>query len=449
MTRNGQLRLGAFMTSPGQNSFAWCHPDVAPDFGVNLDEYARAVRIAERGKFDLIFLADNAGVWDRELASNGTAGTIAHFEPITLLSALAALTEHIGLVATATTSFQQPYILARQYLSLDHLSHGRAGWNVVTSANEAEAYNFGFDAHYSHPDRYRRAEEFVDIVTGLWDSFEDDAFVYDKVNGRFYDPDKLHVLHHVGEHYKVRGPMNVPRSPQGRPVIVQAGSSEAGIALGARTAEVVFTAQTLVPEAQRFYTTLKTRMADFDRSPDELKIMPGLFPIVGRTAAEAEDKYAALRDLVHIDTALTSLSSSLGGVDLSGYGLDDPMPDLPNATGWQSRQKVILEEAHARGHTLRETAVNVASTRGHHLVIGTAADVADRMQEWFEAEACDGFNVGPQTLPGGLADFVELVIPELQRRRLFRTEYEGSTLRDRLGLARPANSLVTRELAAR
>jgi FMN-dependent oxidoreductase (nitrilotriacetate monooxygenase family) len=431
------------MTSPGQNSFAWCHPDVTPDFGVNIDAYAEAVRIAERGKFDLIFLADNSGTWERELESEGTAGTIAHFEPITLLSALAVLTTHIGLVATATTSFQPPYTLARQYLSLDHLSHGRAGWNVVTSANEAEAYNYNRDAHFEHAERYRRAEEFVDVVTGLWDSFEDDAFVYDKQTGVFFDPDKLHILRHVGEHFKVRGPMNVPRSPQGRPVIVQAGSSEAGIALGARTAEVVFTAQTLLPEAQRFYAKLKGRMADFGRSPDELKILPGLFPIVGRTREEAHEKYDHLRSLVPVGTAVTSLSSSLGGIDLSVYDLDAPMPEVPHANGWQSRQKVILEEAYARGWTLRETAVNVASTRGHHLVIGTAEDVADRMQEWFEAEACDGFNVGPQTLPGGLADFVDLVIPELQRRGLFRTEYEGKTLRDRLGLARPENSFLS------
>jgi FMN-dependent oxidoreductase (nitrilotriacetate monooxygenase family) len=436
------------MTSPGQNSFAWCHPDVTPDFGVNLKAYAEAVRIAERGKFDMIFLADNSGVWDRELASHGTAGTIAHFEPITLLSALAALTEHIGLVATATTSFHQPYILARQYLSLDHLSQGRAGWNVVTSANEAEAYNFGLDQHYGHAERYRRAEEFVDIVTGLWDSFEDDAFIYDKVSGQFFDPDKVHVLNHVGEHYKVRGPINVPRSPQGRPVIVQAGSSEAGIALGARTAEVVFTAQTLLSEAQHFYRTLKSKMAEYGRTPDQLKIMPGLFPIVGRTRAEAQEKYDLLRGLVNIDIALTALSSSLGGVDLSSYDLDGPMPVLPDANGWPSRQKVILEEAYVHGYTLRETAINVASTRGHHLVIGTAEDIADRMQEWFEAEACDGFNVGPQTLPGGMADFVDMVVPELQRRGLFRTEYEGTTLRDRLGLDRPSNSFVPQEQLA-
>lgn len=440
MAGNGKkMRLGAFMTSPGQNSFAWCHPDVAPDFGVNIDEYANALRIAERGKFDMMFLADNQGVWERELASLGTAGTIAHFEPITLLSALAVLTRRIGLVATSSTSFNYPWHVARQFASLDHISRGRAGWNVVTSANEAEAYNFGFERHFGHAERYRRAEEFVDVVIGLWDSFEDDAFVYDKKTGRFFDPDKLHVLNHDGEHLKVRGPLNVPRTPQGRPVIVQAGSSPAGIELGARTAEVVFTAQTILPKARDFYATLKNRMDFYSRSPDELKVMPGLFPVAGRTRAEAEDKYALLRSLVDVDTALTSLSSSLGGIDLSGYALDDPMPELPHANGWQSRQQVILDKAHAKGLTLRETAIDVASTRGHQLIIGTAEDIADHMQEWFEAGAADGFNVGPQTLPGGLADFVDLVIPELRRRGLFRDEYEGATLRENLGLSRPAN----------
>jgi N-acetyl-S-(2-succino)cysteine monooxygenase len=439
MARQGMMRLGAFMTSPGQNSFAWCHPDVSADFGVNIQEYASALRIAERGKFDMMFLADNQGVWDREIASDGTAGTIAHFEPITLLSALAVLTRHIGLVATSSTSFNYPWHIARQFASLDHISHGRAGWNVVTSANEAEAYNFGLDQHYGHAERYRRAEEFVDVVLGLWDSFEDDAFIYDKRAGKFFEPGKLHVLQHVGEYYKVRGPLNVPRTPQGHPVVVQAGSSPAGINLAARTAEVVFTAQVLLKSARAFYVTLKDRMDSFDRSPDELKIMPGLFPVAGRTQAEAEDKYAVLRSLVDVDTALTSLSSSLGGIDLSGYDLDAPMPELPNASGWQSRQQVILDKARAQGMTMRETAVDVASTRGHQLVIGSAADIADHMQEWFEAGAADGFNVGPQTLPGGLADFVDLVIPELQRRGLFRTEYQGTTLRENLGLPRPAN----------
>lgn len=433
-----KIHLGAFMTAPGQHSYAWRHPDVTPDFGENLEAYVEAALTAERGLFDLMFLADNAGVWDRELQSGGKAGTIVHFEPITLLAALAARTTHLGLVATQTTSFSAPYTIARQYASLDHLSGGRAGWNVVTSMNEAEAYNFGLDTHYGHAERYRMAEEFVGVVLGLWDSYEDDTFVRDKESGVFFDPEKVHVLGHQGEFYRVRGPLNVSRSPQGRPVIVQAGSSPAGIALAGRVADVIFTAQNNLDGARAFYARAKEAAAAHGREADSVAVMPGLFPIVGRSQAEAEDTFELLKSLVDLPSAVDNLGSTVGA-DLSPYALDDPMPYLPDSIALGSRQAVILERAYAEGMTLRELAVSTATTRGHNLVIGTASDIADRMQEWFEAGAADGFNVGPQTLPGGLADFVDLVVPELQRRGLFRTEYEGSTLRDRLGLPRPVN----------
>lgn len=436
-----KIHLGAFMTAPGQHSYAWRHPDVVNDFGENLDAYTDAVLIAERGLFDLMFLADNAGVWDRELASNGTAATIVHFEPITLLAALAGRTEHIGLVATQTTSFSAPFTIARQYASIDHLSKGRAGWNVVTSMNEAEAYNFGLDAHYDHAERYRMAEEFVDVVVGLWDSYEDDTFVRDKESAIFFDPEKVHVLNHIGEFYKVRGPLNVSRSRQGRPVLVQAGSSPAGIALAGRVAEVIFTAQNKLDAAREFYEHIKSAAAENGRPPESLVVMPGLFPIVGRTQAEADDKFEELTSLVDIPSAVANLADTVGA-DLSGADLDEPMPYLPESIANGNRQAVILQRAYAESMTLRELAVSTATTRGHQLVIGTPELIADRIQEWVEAGAADGFNVGPQTLPGGLADFVDLVVPELQRRGLFRTEYEGRTLRENLGLPVPHNQFT-------
>jgi len=437
MTRK-KIHLGAFMTAAGQHAYAWRHPSVAADFGENLEAYTQAALIAERGLFDLMFLADNAGVWDHELSSGGTAASIVHFEPITLLAAIAARTEHIGLVATQTTSFNSPFTIARQYASIDRLSNGRAGWNVVTSMNKAEAYNFGLDQHYNHDERYRMAEEFVDVVLGLWDSYEDDTFMRNKESAMFFDTKKVHVLNHVGEFYKVRGPLNVSRSPQGHPVLVQAGSSSAGIALAGRVAEVIFTAQNKLEDAKKFYEQIKNTADVHNRSAESVVVMPGLFPIVGRTQAEAEDRFEELKELVNVPSAVDNLSSTIGA-ELSGFDLDKPMPYLPDSIALGSRQSVILERAYAEGMTVRELAVSTATTRGHQLVIGTATDIADRIEQWVDAEAADGFNVGPQTLPGGLADFVELVVPELQRRGLFRTEYEGQTLRENLGLPVPQN----------
>ena len=437
LKRTDKIRLGAFLTATGQHIAAWRRPNVLADGGVNLREYIRIVQLAERGKFDMMFLADNAGVWDRDLHSEGRSSRAAYFEPITLLSALSGFTKQIGLVATATTTFNEPYNIARKYASLDHLSGGRAGWNLVTSANEAEAYNFGFDEHKAHSDRYDRAREFADVVLGLWDSWDDDSIKMDKESGLFFHPDKLYVLDHRGPHFKVRGPLNVPRTPQGRPILVQAGSSEAGVDLAAYCADVVFTAQQDLKDAQTFYSTLKSSAAQYGRQADDIKIMPGISAVVGRTEKEAHDKFEALQSLIDPKVGLSLLSAMLAK-DLSGYPLDGPLPELPESNTGKGRQKVIAEMAHRENLTIRQTYLRVAGTRGHNLVIGTASQIADRMEEWFHGRAADGFNVMPQALPESLEDIVDLLIPELQRRGLFRTEYEGSTLRENLGLSWPA-----------
>ena len=442
--RTDRMRLGAFLTAKGQHVAAWRAPDVPADMGTSLAAYADVVRLAERGRFDMMFLADNAGVWQRDLDTHGRSSRAAYFEPVTLLSALAALTTRIGLTATMTTSFNEPYNLARKYASLDHLSGGRAGWNLVTSANEAEAFNFGHDQHLAHADRYDRAREFAQVVMKLWDSWADDAFVRDKESGLYYHPDRVHIQKHDGVHFKVRGPLNIPRTPQGRPVIVQAGSSDAGIDLAAETADVVFTAQAVIEDAQAFYRKLKHRLPAFGRDPSHLKIMPGMSPVVAATRAEAEDKYDRLQRLIHPDVGISLLSAMAGGFDLRGYDVDGPLPDIPETNLGRGRQRLVIDMARRDNLTIRELYLRVAGARGHHIVVGTPTDVADRMEAWFTGEAADGFNVMPQTLPGGLNDFVTMVIPELQRRGLFRTEYESTTLRGNLGLPWPENRYFPR-----
>jgi len=447
--RNEMIRLGAFLTATGQHVAAWRHPDVLADGGTNLQHYIENVRIAERGKFDMMFLADNAGIWQRDLDTEGRSPRAGYFEPITLLSALAATTSHIGLVATMTTTFNEPYNVARKYASLDHLSGGRAGWNLVTSANEAEAWNFGFDAHMLHDERYARAREFAQVVLGLWDSWEDDALLRDKQAGMFFDRAKLHLLNHHGEYFKVRGPLNVPRTPQGRPVLVQAGSSDVGIELAAETAEVVFTAQQVLADARNFYAALKGRMAAYGRAAETLKILPGLSPVIGRTRAEAQAKYDQLQELIHPVIGLGMLSS-LAGIDLSRLDVDGPLPDdLPETNAGRGRQKLLIDTARHGNLTVRQLYMQFAGARGHQIVIGTATDVVDRMEEWFGEYAADGFNIMPQTLPGGLVDFVEFVVPELQRRGLFRSDYEGRTLRENLGVPWPVSRHARQSVPSR
>jgi alkanesulfonate monooxygenase len=439
MTTKGQMRLGAFFNPTGHHVASWRHPRAQADAGINFQHYVEITRTAERAKFDMVFLADNVCVRDASMeAISRSAQYIANFEPITLLSALSSVTSHIGLVATASTSYNEPFHVARKFASLDHLSGGRAGWNLVTSGQEAEAKNFGREKHYLHGERYERAREFAEIVVGLWDSWDDDAFIRDKDSGQFFHPEKLHVLNHRGENFSVRGPLNVPRTPQGRPVIVQAGGSEDMIAVAAEFAEVVFCAPLTLEAAQKFYSELKGRVASYGRDPDQVKIMPGLSAIVGRTEAEAQERYDYLQSLIHPIVAREILSLVLGSVDLSPYPLDGPFPEnLPKSNASQSTYQYVIDMARKESLTMRQVALRVAGARGKSVVRGSPQQIADHMEEWFRNDGCDGFNLMPPFLPGGLDDFVELVLPELRRRGLFRTEYEGRTLREHLGLARP------------
>jgi alkanesulfonate monooxygenase len=435
------MRLGAFFNPTGHHVASWRHPRAQADAGINFQHYVEITRTAERAKFDMVFLADNVCVRDASMeAISRSAQYIANFEPITLLSALSAVTSHIGLVATASTSYNEPYHVARKFASLDHLSGGRAGWNLVTSGQEAEAKNFGREKHYQHGERYERAREFARIVIGLWDSWDDDAFVRDKESGQFFRPEALHPLNHTGENFSVRGPLNVPRTPQGRPVIVQAGGSEDMIAVAAEFAEVIFCAPLTLDAAQKFYGELKGRVAGYGRDPEQVKIMPGLSAIVGRTEAEAQERYEYLQSLIHPIVAREILSLVLGSVDLTPYPLDGPFPEnLPKSNASQSTYQYVIDMARKENLTMRQVALRVAGARGKSVVRGSPQQIADHMEEWFRKDGCDGFNLMPPFLPGGLDDFVELVLPELRRRGLFRTEYEGRTLREHLGLARPAS----------
>ncbi|MFM0594915.1 LLM class flavin-dependent oxidoreductase [Paraburkholderia dilworthii] len=437
-----QIKLGAFLMETGHHIAAWRHPDAQADGGLNFEHYAQVARIAEQARFDAIFFADSVSVRDTNLASLSRTARADHFEPLTLLSALSVVTRNIGLIATVSTTFNEPYNLARKFASLDHLGGGRSGWNLVTSSTESEALNFSFEQHPDHAVRYERAKEFYDVVAGLWDSWEDDAFSRDKQSGVYFDPDKLHVLNHRGKHFKVRGPLNVARSPQGWPVVVQAGASDAGKELAAQTAEVIFVAHQTLEEAQTFYRDIKSRLARYGRQPDHLKIMPGIFPVIGKTEAEARAKFDALQELIHPTVGLALLSNMSGGVDLSSYPLDRPVPDLPETNGGKSRQRLLLDLARRENLTIRELYLRIAGARGHQQVVGTPESIADQLQQWFEEEGADGFNIMSPWLPGGLGEFAELVVPELQRRGLFRTEYEGRTLRENLGLPRPVNRYV-------
>ncbi|MFW3166125.1 LLM class flavin-dependent oxidoreductase [Pseudomonas syringae pv. syringae] len=432
-----QMKLGAFLMATGHHVAAWRHPEVPAHAGLDFKHYRHVARVAEAAKFDALFVADSVAAATGDIASRMARSD--HFEPLTLLSALSAVTEHIGLIATATTTYNEPYHVARKFASLDHLSGGRAGWNLVTSDAAAEAQNFGRAEHVGHAERYSRAREFHQVVTGLWDSWADDAFTRDKASGEYYNPARLHVLNHQGEHFRVKGPLNVARSPQGQPVVVQAGSSEVGRDLAAQTAEVVFTAQTSLASAQAFYADLKDRLSAYGRAVDSLKIMPGVFIVVAETEALAKAKFESFQELVEPRVGVALLGRMLGNFDLSGYPLDGPLPELPlTDSGQRSRQKLLTELADQENLTLAQLGRRIAGGRGHYSLIGTPEQIADELQRWFEQGAADGFNVLVPHLPGGLEDVARLLVPELQRRGLFRTEYEGTTLRENLGLQRPA-----------
>lgn len=434
------IHLGAFVHETGQHVAAWRHPGAHMQSGTNFAEIADAAQLAERGKFDLFFLADSAAV---NLGGNpearGRMGKVVKFEPMTVLSALAAVTKNIGLVATSTTTFNEPYTLARQFASLDQISGGRAGWNLVTSNNEQDALNYSREEHLSHADRYDRAIEFADVVNGLWDSWDEDAFIRDQESGRFYDPAKMHVLNHKGRHFQVRGPLNVACSPQGRPVLVQAGASGTGRDVAARLAELVFTASTTFEQAKEFYDDVRARLPRFGRTQDQTLVMPGFYPVVAATASEAQEKYDFLQSLIQKPVGISILESTIGVRGLDKLPLDGPVPEMADTNGPLSRQRLLLEQARRDKLTFWELCLANAGPRGHVLSIGTPSQVADEMEHWFKGGAADGFNVMPAWLPGSLKDFVDLVIPELQRRWLFRTEYEATTLRGNLGLPKPVN----------
>ena len=363
-------------------------------------------------------------------------GRVVYIEPASLLAGLAARTSHIGLIATMTTSYNEPFHVARRFASIDHISGGRAGWNLVTSQIEDESWNFGREKHLEHGARYERAAEFYEVVAGLWDSWDDDAFVLDKENGQYFDAAKVHFLHHQGPHFNVRGPLNVTRSPQGRPVVAQAGSSAVGRDLAARTADLVFTAQLSMSDAQDFYADVKARAARYGRAPDAIKILPGLTTIVGRTQAEAEEKFNWLASMLPDEVAVAALARLTGDVDLMQHNLDGPLPTLAPSNSARGRQKMLMDLSES-GMTIRQIARRFAVGSGHDAIIGTPTVIADHMQTWLDAEACDGFNIMSPYLPTPLTEFVDWVIPELQTRGLFRTEYEGRTLRANLGLPTP------------
>ncbi|BAO91475.1 LLM class flavin-dependent oxidoreductase [Caballeronia cordobensis] len=438
--RTRQFALGAFLMQTGHHIAGWRHPEAQADAGSNFRHYVELAKLAKAAKFDAIFLADTSGVGSTHRPSLARTARSDFFDPVTLLAALAAVTERIGLIATVSTSFHEPYNVARRFATLDQISGGRAGWNLVTSSTSAEAQNFNRDVLPDHAERYERAAEFHDVVLGLWDSWEDDSFVRDKASGIYFDADKLHVLEHRGKHFQVRGPLNVNRSPQGRPVVVQAGASDDGRALAARTAEVIFVAHQTFGEAQAFYADIKGRLPEYGRDPDDVKIMPGIFPVVGRTQAEAEEKFEALQSRVDPVVGVALLSTVIGGVDLSGYDVDGPIPALPETNGPKSRQHLLVELARRDRLTIRQLYQRIAGARGHQQVVGTPASIADQLQQWFEEGGADGFNIMAPWFPGGLEEFIALVLPELRRRGLFRTEYTGRTLREHLGLRRPAHA---------
>ncbi|CAH0272858.1 LLM class flavin-dependent oxidoreductase [Pseudomonas argentinensis] len=422
-----QLRLGLFVQALGHHVGGW-RAEGAKGSPTDIDWFTWIARKAEEGKFDMFFVGDALATSVHRLPS-----TMSRLEPLTLLSALAVQTKHIGLAATASTTFDEPFHLARALCSVDHISRGRGAWNVVTSFSLDAARNFSREDLPSHADRYEMAREFLDVAFKLWDGWEEGAIVREKDTGRYSDESKIHPANHKGKHFQVQGPLNIARSPQGRPVIIEAGSSPAGQQLAAQTAEVVFTAASSLEEGQAFYQSQKQFVRDAGRQPDHLLILPGVMPIVGRTREEAQAVWNQLNELVDIDNGIEQLSARFG-VDMTAYPLDGPVPEIPATEGSQSRVKLLTELAARENLTLRQLAAVAAGSRGHRVVVGTAEDIADDFQHWLEQGGADGFNIMPAVLPDQLELFVELVIPELQRRGLFRTDYQYSTLRENLGL---------------
>jgi N-acetyl-S-(2-succino)cysteine monooxygenase len=436
-----QMHLGVFVLGTGNHSAGWRY-DGAFTTHMELPVMQEIARIAERGKFDLLFISDSMVMEPTDHPS-----FLCRFEPTTLITALSQCTTHIGLGATVSTSFSEPYNVARLFGSIDHISGGRAAWNVVTSSNPKAALNFNRDEHVEHELRYERANEFVDVVRGLWDCWEAGAIVADKATGRFIDADKVRPLDHRGKFFQVKGPLNQARSPQGHPVIIQAGGSPSGLELAARTADVVFSVVQELAPARAAYADLKGRMAKYGRAPDELAILPGVMCIVGNSDAEAREQLAKLQSWITPTNALTLVASRIG-YDVSGHDLDAPVPPPPVSDGGRTFHRVLYEMARREKMTLRDLYNLTAAARGHWVICGTPTGIADTLEEWFTTGAADGYNVLPAHFPGAFADFVDRVVPELQRRGLFRRDYEGTMLRDHLGLPRIAAPLRPRREGA-
>ena len=443
MTNQRMMRLGAFLAGTGSNMASWRHPDAVPDAAINLDYYKQLTRRAEEAKLDFVFFGD--GLY---ISEKSHPNFLNRFEPLTLLAALAMDTKQIGLAATLSTSYSEPFTVARQFASIDHISEGRAGWNIVTSPLEGSALNYSKAEHPQHDLRYRMAVEYLEVTKGLWDSWEDDAFVRNKETGQFIDPHKLHRVNHKGEFFSVQGPLTISRSKQGRPILIQAGSSEAGKEFASQVADAVFTGQATIEDAQEFYQDVKSRAVKHGRRSEEILMLPGCNPIVGATPEEAEAKYQEISNLVVIDDALNYLGRYFNDIDFTQYDLDEQFPDLGDfaRNGWESATDRIKKVSREEGLTLRQMALR--STTPKSPFIGTPEQVADTMQSWFEAGAADGFMMNASVLPQGFNDFVDLVLPVLKDRGLFRTEYEHDTLRGNLGLAKPANR-YTRENSVR
>ena len=443
MPEKRMMRLGAFMRPVGIHTAWWRYPGAWPDANFNLKHIVRLAQKLEAGKFDAFFMADHLAVLNMPMAALKRSATVTSFDPMALLPALAMVTERLGLIATGSTTFDAPYHVARRFASLDHVSEGRAGWNIVTTSNPDSALNFGLDDHIEHDERYRRAREFFDVVTGLWDSFADDAFIRDVENGIYFDPARMHVLDHKGKYFKVRGPLNIARPVQGWPLIVQAGASDSGRQLAAETAEMIFSPGGLIGDCQAYYNDVKARAAAAGRDPEHVKILPGCLVVVGDTDAEARAKRAKLDSLVHPDSGIAALSIAIG-MDASKFELDAPLPDIPETNQSKSGRERAINLAKRENLTVRQLAQRLGGYAGAAMV-GTPQTIADTMQEWLESEASDGFNVMFPYLPEGLDDFVNRVVPELQRRGIFRKEYEGRTLRENLGLPRPKNQFFPGE----
>ncbi|KAB7896712.1 NtaA/DmoA family FMN-dependent monooxygenase [Rouxiella sp. S1S-2] len=431
MTRSStsprQMRLGLFVQPLGHHVSGW---RLTERLGspTDINWLISIAKKAEEGTFDMFFVGDALATNVHRLPS-----TMARLEPLTLLSAVAVNTRHIGLAATASTTFSDPFTLARSFSSLDHISGGRAAWNVVTSYSNDVARNFSKEDMPGHADRYAKATEFLEVANKLWEGWQEGAVIANKESGQYFVDDKINEINHRGEHYQVQGPLNITRSPQGKPVIIEAGSSADGQKLAAATAEVVFTASASLEEGQAFYRSQKQQVIEAGRNPDHVLILPGVMPIVGRTLAEAKETWRQLNLLVDIDNGIRQLSARFG-LDMTQYPLDGPVPEIPAVEGNQSRVKLLTELAERENLTLRELAAIAAGSRGHRVIVGTAEDIADDLQLWIEQQGADGFNIMPAIIPEQLDLFVELVIPVLRKRGLFRESYEFSTLRENLGL---------------